>query len=382
MIKHSNGVTTPVSGSTSKNKDIFFLTGISGSLGSWLAAHLVRQGHQIVALIRDKKGQSGGRRLRQIFTQLGFEDCLDAITVVDGEITEPNLGVAPNTRALKNLTKIIHCAACTNFKDSFSQATYNTNVIGTRHALAFARRHGLPMIYVSTAYIAGKRSGRVFESELDKGQSFNNAYENTKCQAEQEVHAWSEETGLPTQVLRPSIVLGDTQAGRTVRFNSLYDLLRVLDLIVPHKQDDLLHIPAQSQTTKNIIPVDYFTEVACHLIERAIPGTYHITHPHPLRIEQLAEIMCRLFGKSRFEWIDSASEPAENANEVERTLHEIIASYAPYAEAEPVFDTSETDRVLADVDISIPKLDTGYFEKILQYARTTHWGKTQPVLSS
>jgi len=212
------------------------------------------EGHEIVALIRDKKGQSGGRRLRQIFTQLGFEDCLPAITVVDGEITEPHMGVAPKMQALKNLTKIIHCAACTNFKDNFSQATYNTNVVGTQHALAFARQHSLLMIYVSTAYIAGKRSGRVFENELDKGQSFNNAYENTKCLAEQKVHAWSEETGLPTMVLRPSIVLGDTLAGRTVRFNSLYDLLRVLDLIVPHKQDDLLHIPAQSQTTKKLFP--------------------------------------------------------------------------------------------------------------------------------
>jgi len=64
MIKQGNGVTTPVSGPTGKNKDVFFLTGISGSLGSWLAAHLARQGHEIVALIRDKKGQSGGRRLR------------------------------------------------------------------------------------------------------------------------------------------------------------------------------------------------------------------------------------------------------------------------------------------------------------------------------
>lgn len=117
------------------------------------------------------------------------------------------------------------------------------------------------------------------------------------------------------------------------------------------------------------------------MIERANSGTYHITHPHPLRNEQLAEIMCRLFGKSRFEWLNSASEPAENANEVELMLHEIITSYAPYAEAEPVFDTSETDRVLIDVDIPLPKLDTDYFNKILQYARSTNWGKSQPVLS-
>lgn len=92
--------------------------------------------------------------------------------------------------------------------------------------------------------------------------------------------------------------------------------------------------------------------------------------------------MCRLFGKNRFGWIDSASEPAENANEVEWMLHEIITSYALYAEAEPVFDTSETDRVLIDVDIPLPKLDADYFNKILQYARSINGGKSQPVLSA
>ena len=67
--------------------------------------------------------------------------------------------------------------------------------------------------YVSTAYVAGKRTGTVYEHELILGQQHKNHYESTKFQAE----VWVRETmdKVPTTVYRPAIVVGDSQTGET-----------------------------------------------------------------------------------------------------------------------------------------------------------------------
>ena len=52
------------------------------------------------------------------------------------------------------------------------------------------------------------------------GQSFRNAYERSKFEAELMLR--EEGAHLPLQVLRPSIVVGDSRTGRTSSFNVLY----------------------------------------------------------------------------------------------------------------------------------------------------------------
>lgn len=63
---------------------------------------------------------------------------------------------------------------------------------------------------MSTAFVAGaRRTGVAYEDELDDGAGFENAYEQSKYEAELLVHAWSREHGRPALVLRPSILVTD-----------------------------------------------------------------------------------------------------------------------------------------------------------------------------
>jgi predicted RND superfamily exporter protein len=87
----------------------------------------------------------------------------------------------------------------------------------------------VPFCHFSTAYIAGRRQGRVRESEIDVGQRFNNPYESSKCRAELFVRDWSLRTGLAAFIFRPSIVVGDSREGRIVNFDGLYNFMRLLD---------------------------------------------------------------------------------------------------------------------------------------------------------
>ena len=78
--------------------------------------------------------------------------------------------------------------------------------------------------HVSTAYVAGTHTGRFTEDDLYVGQDFRNPYERSKFEAELVVRERGD--SLPTQVVRPSIVVGDSRTGWTPAFNVLYWPLR------------------------------------------------------------------------------------------------------------------------------------------------------------
>ena len=122
---------------------------------------------------------------------------------------------------------MLHCAASVSFDLPLDESR-SVNVEGTRRMLEFAR--GCPGLerfsYVSTAYVAGEPGGLFREDELAVGQRFRNPYERSKFEAELALR--SEGRDLPLQILRPSIVVGDSSTGRTSSFNVLYGPLKAL----------------------------------------------------------------------------------------------------------------------------------------------------------
>ena len=61
----------------------------------------------------------------------------------------------------------------------------NRMLAETQNAIEFCRQAGIrKFFHVSTAYVAGKRLGRVYENELDVGQEYGNCYEESKVEAE------------------------------------------------------------------------------------------------------------------------------------------------------------------------------------------------------
>jgi thioester reductase-like protein len=84
-----------------------------------------------------------------------------------GDLVLPGLGLAPEawTKLSRRVTHIVHSAAELRF-DGALEEMRRINVEGTRHLLALARsaheHHGIARYaHVSTAYVAGGRTGEV-----------------------------------------------------------------------------------------------------------------------------------------------------------------------------------------------------------------------------
>src|SRR5579862_7540064 len=89
------------------------------------------------------------------------------VVVVDGDITEPNLGLPEEAalRVAKDIDVLINSSGRVTFNPPLESAL-RTNVEGTKNVIAFAKRMRRPaLIHTSTCFVAGNRSGEVWEDE-------------------------------------------------------------------------------------------------------------------------------------------------------------------------------------------------------------------------
>jgi thioester reductase-like protein len=238
------------------------LTGATGFVGTELLRRLLEDGDRPVhALVRAPDDRAAAERL----------PAHSRLNVLAGDIERPGLGLSKSARArlTDEVTKVVHCAASVSF-DLPLEASRSVNVGGTRNLLELAERcPGLERItYISTAYVAGEPPGLFREDQLDVGQHFRNPYERSKFEAERMLRERA--AHLPLQVLRPSIIVGDSRTGRTSSFNVLYGPLKAL------AGGRIPAIPARRSSPVDIVPVDYVADRAYELLTDGPDGTFHV----------------------------------------------------------------------------------------------------------
>jgi long-chain acyl-CoA synthetase len=89
------------------------------------------------------------------------------VRVVDGDITEPNLGLSDEAAAAiaADIDVVVNSSGKVTFNPPLESAL-RTNVEGTKNVIAFVKRMKRPaLIHTSTCFVAGNRSGDVWEDE-------------------------------------------------------------------------------------------------------------------------------------------------------------------------------------------------------------------------
>lgn len=91
----------------------------------------------------------------------------DKVVVKGGDIAEPNFGYTDEEAQTiaDDIDIIINSAGNVTFNPTL-ESGLRTNVVGTQNVIAFARRMKRPaLVHVSTCFVAGNRSGAVWESD-------------------------------------------------------------------------------------------------------------------------------------------------------------------------------------------------------------------------
>lgn len=106
------------------------------------------------------RGKHGGAEALNAFLR-------DKVRVVDGDIVEPNIGLseADAARVAGDIDVVINSSGRVTFNPPLESAL-RTNVQGTKNVIAFVKRMKRPaLIHTSTCFVAGNRSGEVWEDE-------------------------------------------------------------------------------------------------------------------------------------------------------------------------------------------------------------------------
>jgi long-chain acyl-CoA synthetase len=351
------------------------ITGATGTVGRELVAELLRRDPKArpILLIRAADDRETSGRMQKIQRYLGTVRPgidLSRTRAVRGDITLPHLGLDPATaeRLQASVTEIVHAAASVQLDLPLACAR-QINVDGTSEVLRFATRcrRLRRLAHVSTAFVAGDRTGRVTENELERDQGYLNAYEQSKCEAEALVRAHADR--LPITIFRPSIVVGDSADGHIATFGTIYQPVRRI------ASGRIRAIPGDPDLHLDLVPIDYVVRMIACLLEnpRSVGRTYHLTagRENAIAVGRLLEEAIRLLEGPALPPLDFTTAGPPPAH------HSRLAPFFAYLSREKDFDATQLQQDLGP-DAPRPPRAESYLDRLFAFCRETRWGAGLP----
>lgn len=331
------------------------ITGITGLVGSAFAVETLKRNKnlQFLAIARGKEDISSRNRVMEaIKDQCAFdgnpelaENLIDRIDVLEGDMSDPlHLAMSP---LLQGVETIFHCAADVNLGVDTDGQTYNVNYNGTKALLKIAHELKVQSFhYVSTAYVAGKSSGKIMEGP-SPATDWNNAYERSKFESEKMVR----NSGIPFTIYRPSIIVGRRQDGRIRKPLAVYYILEFLAVIKErlcaknHQEpsdviDISLRLQAYPTDTVFFVPIDYVCEVTTALFFKPCQDkTYHITGNSPVSTRSIEQAVEKTLKVQNVRIVEHYTDPTMD----EKLLHRFLGEFLPYFGSKAIFDVSNLE---------------------------------------
>jgi thioester reductase-like protein len=360
--------------------DAVLLTGMTGFVGTAVMLRILERSERpVVALVRAADRREATARVRAALAEVAPPERVEAYmartSAVPADLLADGLGLRHGDREqlARACDEFIHCAASVSFDLPLDEARAVNTAGAARMAelatRAAVRGDGLRrFVHVSTAYVAGERSGSFGEDEMTLGLPFRNTYEQTKHEAEQLLRAWTPR--LPLQIVRPSIVVGERTTGWTRSFNVLYSPLKMF------ARGRLPVIPALADAPVDVVPVDYVADTILGLAD-APTGTYHaVAGEHASTVAEVIELAAARFGVPAPLVVDpgvldeALGRPMTAA---QRTALDRARIFFPYFALGVRFDDRWARGILEPAGIAAEPLH-GYFGNLMDYAERAEWG--------
>jgi thioester reductase-like protein len=374
------------------DQEVCVLTGATGALGQELLYQMMEWHPKmhLVVIARNHKNTSAEKRIHSIVNHRWKEEARESvknrITVLDGDVSAPKFGLnqAQWDELASVTTQVLHCAAIVRFDQPLAEAR-RINLEGSSYALDLARAaykagNAGRFNYVSTAYIAGKRSGIAYENELEHKTGFHNTYEQTKYEAEIMVRNAMQE--LPATIMRPSIIIGNSRTGETINYKAFYWPIRA------YASNQLRVMPAGKDCKVDLVPVDYVASSTAYLstLPDAVGKFYHLTagRDNLLTVREVAYAAMDFFKVKKpivvhpryFKLLEGPIGQFLLGERYHKTL-KVGAPYFPYLGMRLEFDNRMTAATLAKAGLVAPHV-RDFFDTLFRYCLETDWGKKHP----
>ncbi len=349
---------------------------VTGFPSCFLATRVVQRllddGQEVWAVVR-RKSMEHAERLRAEMSPHERR----RLRLLEGDSACIDLGLSGREFQMltREVERIHHCAAVTYLRATRAAAE-RTNIGGAREVLELAEacRRLDRLVHWSTALVSGTRRGRVLEEDLGPGPG-RNAVEETRRRAERIVREARDH--VPVTILRPSIVVGDSQTGEIDRLEGPYLLVRLLLNAPP---DLRIPMPGRGNTLLNMVPIDFVVDAGFALAAhpRSAGRTFHIVDPDPLPARRVFDLIA-----------EKAQRPAPRgyvptgmATALMRTpglerLANIPRTLLEQLSADVVWDDRQARPILREAGVQCPPFED-YVGKMVAFVREQQERRRDP----
>ena len=370
------------------------ITGLTGSVGAEIVRCLPSRapGFQVTAVLRAGSSEELTARWSRILlaARMPTAELRDdrlSWRPLAGDITLPGLGLSDAEMAelSDSVTHVIHAAADVRFLAPLTDLR-QVNVAGTANVLEMAVRFRrlVQCAYVSTLFVAGRRTGMILEHELEHDAGFINNYEQSKYEAE--LVAKSFMKVLPLATYRLALLPGRRTDGFVHQFGAFHQILNF------YHQGVLQRLPGTPGNLLDIIPTDWAADILVHafLAHFEAGRTFHVcSGASAVRMSEFVELTSRVFSgngeparhpalapltlvdPSRYD--RSLDGMTGDGSARSRQIARLLQRTAPYGAISRVFDRNGLHRSLPEKYAAPAFRD--YYPRIARYCVAEKWRK-------
>jgi len=391
------------------------ITGATGLLGRNLLFEILKQyvnklnEIEVVVFGRSGKYSSFSKRVLDILQNDGLDyigveeqqkkhflqELEKRIINIEFDLKNDDLGIDNSSLKLLKSKKIdyfFHLAAMSDFRKTPNtrEKLYNINVDGTNRILKMVKSLDVGLfIYTGTAFSFGSCKNVIDPDYVNKRESFNNYYEETKLLAEASVREEVEKSKINYLIFRPVSICGrliERPYGKTTKYDIFYgwanfffriklDLIKNLDNVYSTKVDMPIRIACKLSSTMNVIPADYAAKImlnAC--FNKHNNMSIHLMNDSEISNNLFTQIILEKVGVTGITFCSAIPEKMDN--DLEKLYYKTVGEiYSPYLLSDNIrFDSSSLNLVREHSEITAPKIDKSNFTVLLQYAMDDYFG--------
>ncbi|MFC6634233.1 SDR family oxidoreductase [Microbulbifer taiwanensis] len=322
------------------------ITGVTGFVGSALAASFLARGVKVTAASRNDP--DGVRTINAVLT--AAHGCgLDVSGAVEShlrvlDIDFANLEADLAEAGLEEITEIWHVAAEMSYSAHKLGISFDTNVGNSARLYETAVRcapNCRRYYYVSTAYVAGMAGGAVRE-ELHTKSRMVNTYQVTKWSTEQSLHLLQQRHGLPVTIFRPTVVVGHRHTGWAHRNGFGFYMFQDAMIAIAAAGHRELTVDLLPDARPDLVSIDQLCADACSLtLRQSTDGEFEVFHSSGgigVRMEEMVRIWGQVAG------IDARLGAPTTA--LEQKFDRAVGPNRPFARTEWQFDRSRLDAAI------------------------------------
>ncbi len=357
------------------------ITGSTGFLGVHIVAALLNgSADKIYCMIRCDNEEHGYQRLKSTFNYFfegQYEDLFgEKIIVVPGNMTDVDL----KEKMPQDVNTIIHSAANTKHFGFYSEF-YNINVNGTKNLIAYAKKTGASMTYVSTLSVCdllNEDADRTEFTECDyyMNQILESPYMRSKFEAEAAVYDAIMD-GLDAIVIRTGMLTNRSSDLRTMkdyRSNSFLNSMKSL-VKMGTVSESVTHMDIK------ISPIDEIAEgviaLSCNRADEY--HVFHLYHERRIQFEAFRKVFAEngypvtVVSDQEFGAVVSGNMKSMDSDD----LYEIVAtSHVEQSAKRSEVKNEITSGLLSRIGFTWSSFDEEFIRNwILYYKELNYWNE-------